>query len=102
MKKRIAIYATIMLVSVSMIAGCTKEESTLPEPKKQKEVQLPAPLLSADRGQQDREEDEKVGLAVHEQQPRDSVRSVEQVTYPWRVLHAERRGRIRHGPMDLR
>ena len=41
MKKRIAIYATIMLVSVSMITGCTKEESTLPEPQKQKEVKLP-------------------------------------------------------------
>ena len=41
MEKRIAIYATIMLVSVSMIAGCTKKESTLPEPQKQKEVKLP-------------------------------------------------------------
>ena len=40
MKKTIAIYATIMLVSVSMIAGCTKEESALPEPKKQKEVKM--------------------------------------------------------------
>ena len=41
MKKIIAIYATIILLGMSMMSGCAKEESTLPEPEEQKEVKLP-------------------------------------------------------------